>query len=109
MTTPIVPNSNQPLVDSGGFVTPVWQRFFGALLGSPAAISPVAVSASPTSFTASQRGTVGISAGTLTAVSLTRAGTTVALGTTTRSVLVASGDVVTVSYSVAPTISFIPL
>lgn len=108
MTTPIVPNSNQPLVDSRGFVTPVWQRFFGALLGSPAAISPVTVSASPTSFTASQRGTVGISAGTLTAVTLTRAGTVVALGTT-RSVTVANGDVVTVSYTVAPTINFIPL
>ncbi|OWV62585.1 hypothetical protein ATY75_12235 [Rhizobium sp. N122] len=108
MTTPIVPNSNQPLVDNRGFVTPVWQRFFGALLGAPAAISPVTVSASPTSFTAYQRGTVGISAGTLTSVSLTRAGTTVTLGTT-RSVTVANGDVVTVSYTVAPTINFIPL
>ena len=108
MTAPIVPNSNQPLVDKGGFITPVWQRFFGALLGSPAAISPVTVSASPTSFTASQRGVVGISGGTLTAVSLTRAGTTVTLGTS-RSITVANGDTVTVSYSVAPTINFIPL
>lgn len=106
--TPIVPNSNQPLVNSGGFITPVWQRFFGALLGSPAAIAPVTVAASPTSFTASQRGTVGISAGTLTAVTLTRAGTVIALGTT-RSVTVANGDVVTVTYSVAPTINFVPL
>lgn len=108
MTVPIVPNSNQPLVDGGGFVTPVWQRFFGALIGAPAAISAITVSASPTTFTASQRGTVGISGGTLTAVSLTRAATTIALGTT-RSVTVANGDVVTVSYSVAPTISFVPL
>lgn len=106
--TPIVPNSNQPLVNSGGYITPVWQRFFGALLGSPAAITAITVGASPTSFTASQRGTVGISAGTLTAVSLTRAGVTIALGTS-RTVTVANGDVVTVSYSVAPTINFIPL
>lgn len=108
MTAPVVPNSNQPLVDGRGIITPVWQRFFGALLGSPAPIAAVTVAPSPASFTASQRGTVGISAGTLTSVSLTRAGTTVALGTS-RSVSVATGDVVTVSYSVAPTINFIPL
>lgn len=106
--TPIVPNSNQPLVNSGGYITPVWQRFFGALLGSPAAISAIAVGASPISFTASQRGTVAISGGTLTAVTLTRSGIVVALGTS-RTVMVANGDVVTVSYSVAPTINFIPL
>lgn len=109
MTAPIVPNSNQPLVDKLGYVTPIWQRFFGALLGAPAAISAVPVSASPTSFTASQRGTVGISAGTLTSVTLSRAGTTISLGSTTRSVTVAPNDVVTVSYTVAPTINFIPL
>jgi hypothetical protein len=108
MTTPIVPSSKQPLVDSGGYITPVWQRFFGALLGSPGAITAATVAASPTSFTASQRGTVAISGGTISAVTVDRAGTIVALGTS-RSIPVANGDVVTVTYSVAPTISFIPL
>jgi hypothetical protein len=105
--TPTVPNSNQPIADAKGFVTQVWQRFFGALVDPPAAVSAVAVSASPTSFTASERGSVVISGGTISAVSLTRAGTVVNFGTT-RSIPVANGDVVIVTYSVAPTISFLP-
>jgi hypothetical protein len=43
----------------------------------------------------------------LTSVTLTRAGTAVSLGTS-RTIPVSAGDVVTVSYSVAPTMSFIP-
>lgn len=105
--TPTVPNSNQPLTDGKGFVTQVWQRFFGALVEPAAAISAVAVSASPTSFTAAGSGTVVISGGTISAVTLTRAGSVVSFGTT-RVVPVANGDLVTVTYSVAPTISFIP-
>jgi hypothetical protein len=105
--SPIVPNSTQPIADAKGMVTQVWQRFFAALTASPANVGAVAVSASPTNFTASERGTVAISAGTLTSVTLTRAGTAVSLGTS-RTIPVSAGDVVTVSYSVAPTMSFIP-
>lgn len=104
---PIVPNSNQPIADPKGLVTQVWQRFFGALVGPSGAASAVTVSASPTSFTASERGSVVISAGTLTSVTLTRGGTAVSFGTT-RSIPVSNGDLVTVSYSVAPTITFLP-
>lgn len=104
---PIVPNSNQPIADPRGMVTQIWQRFFAALTASAASVSSVTVSPSPTSFTASERGTVAVSAGTLTSVTLTRAGTAVSLGTS-RTIPVSSGDVVTVSYSVAPTMSFIP-
>jgi len=106
--TAIVPNSNQPLVDKNGYITQVWQRFLGSLLGSPEAIAPVAVSASPSTFTAAGRGSVAISGGTLTNVTLNRSGTTVSLGTS-RAITVANGDVVTVTYTVAPTINFIPL
>jgi hypothetical protein len=107
MTEPTVPNSNQPIADPKGMVTQVWQRFFGALVAPPAAATAVAVSASPTSFTASERGSVVVSGGTISAVTLNRAGTVLAFGTT-RSIPVANGDLVTVTYSVAPTINFLP-
>lgn len=107
MTAPTVPNSTQPIADPKGMVTQVWLRFFGALVAAPEPISPVAVGASPTSFTASQNGSVVVSGGTISAVSLTRAGTAIAFGTT-RSIPVANGDIVTVTYSVTPTINFLP-
>jgi hypothetical protein len=104
---PIIPDRNQPLVDNRGLVTQIWQQFFNALRPSVDAISALVVSASPTSFTASQRGTVAVSGGTLTAVSLLRGSTTVALGTS-RVIPVSNGDIVRVTYTVAPTMSFIP-
>jgi hypothetical protein len=107
MTPPIVPNSNVPLVDSTGRITQTWQRFLGALIAAPGGIAAVTVSASPASFTAAARGTVGITGGTLTSVTLTRAGIAIVLGTT-RAIPVANGDKVTVVYTVAPTINFVP-
>lgn len=104
---PTVPNSNVPLVDSTGRITQTWQRFLGALIAPPGDIATVTVSASPTSFTASARGTVGISGGTLTSVTLTRSGVSINLGVT-RTVPVANNDLVTVIYTAAPTIKFIP-
>lgn len=107
MTAPIVPNSNQPLVDNRGMITQVWLRFFNAVIGPAGAVSAITVGASPFAFTASQRGTVAVSGGTLTSVVINRAGTSVSLGTS-RSVSVAPGDIVTVTYSVLPTMSFLP-
>lgn len=108
MTPPIVPNSNQPLVDSRGMVTQIWQRFFNAIIGPAGAVSAITVGASPFTFTASQRGSVAISGGTLTSVVLNRAGTSISLGTG-RTAPVAPGDTVTVTYSVLPTMTFVPL
>lgn len=107
MIRPTVPNSNSPIADSSGKITQIWQRFFNALVASPGAISPVVVAASPSSFTASSGGAVAISGGTISAVTLRRSGTTVAVGTS-RLVPVENGDVVTVTYSAAPTMNFIP-
>jgi hypothetical protein len=107
MTTPIVPNSNQPLVDPKGMITTIWQRFFNALVGPAGPIGTVTVGASPFAYTATAPGSVAIVGGTISAVSLTRAGVAVALGTT-RLVTVAQNDVVTVTYSAAPTMNFIP-
>lgn len=104
----IVPNSNQPIASDGGLVTPVWQRFFNGLTPSLDPISALPVSASPATYKAVQQGTVAISGGTLTAVALTRGAVAVALGASQRIVPVGTGDVVTVTYSVAPTMNFIP-
>jgi len=103
----IVPSSQQPIAAAGGLVTPPWVRFFNALVAAASPIASVDVGATPFSYRAGSSGTLLISGGTVSAVSLTRSGTTVSLGTV-RSVLMANNDVVTISYSVVPTVDFIP-
>lgn len=102
-----VPSSTQPISSGGGLVTTVWQRFFNALVTAPAAIESVPATGSPLTYTASQTGSLSVVGGTVTAVSMVRARVTVDL-TGAAMVPMANEDVVTITYSVAPVISFIP-
>lgn len=69
-------------------------------------IQPVTVTASPFAYTATQGGTLYSTGGTVTGVTLSRSGTTIAVpnGATP----VRTGDVVTFTYSAAPTVNFSP-
>lgn len=107
MTRPTVPSSTQPIAGGGGIITTVWQRFFNALVGPPEAIANVPAKPSPHTYTASQGGILVVSGGTVNNIKLRRATVELDLGTI-RVVPVASGDVVTITYSVTPTISFVP-
>ena len=104
----IVPSSRQPIADGAGMVTPVWQRFFNVLVQAAAPITSVEVDASPFAFRAGARGTLSITSGTVSDISITRNMVSAATGLTAGLVPVANGDVVTVTYTVAPTIQFIP-
>lgn len=106
MTAPIVPSTNQPISENG-IVTTVWQRFFNALVSSPSAIASIQATQSPVAYKAAERGTLSISGGTISDVTLQRASVSISLGPV-RLVPVANADTVTITYSVAPTISFIP-
>jgi hypothetical protein len=65
---------------------------------------------SPFAYTAPANGSLIINGGTVSAITLTRPGdTAVTLGQTGGLVSVQAGDVVTVTYSVAPTMTFLPL
>lgn len=102
----IVPSSAEPIVMNGTYVTPVWLRFFNNLVGSSLPIVPIAATGSPFSYTASARGSVAISSGTVSGITLKRASATIQVSPTTIPVM--NGDIVTVTYSVAPVMSFIP-
>ena len=104
--SPIVPSSAEPIGQGGILVTPVWLRFFNNLVGSPLPILPISLTASPFAYTAAARGFVTISGGTVSNVTLTRANTMIPVSGST--VPVMNGDIVTVAYSVAPTLSFVP-
>ena len=77
----------------------------------PAAAQPVASitpGASPYSYAAPFWGSVAVTGGTVSAIAISRQGTSIATGLTVGVFPVARGDVLTVTYSVAPTITFIP-
>jgi hypothetical protein len=82
------------------------EALFVAFAGAGAAIVPVTVGASPFAYTATTGGTLAISGGTVSAVTLTRGTTTVPVSPA--SVPARNGDVVTITYTAAPTVNFIP-
>lgn len=98
-----------PIAGQSGQVNQSWYEFFAGLTAKPAAITPVTLSGSPFSFTASTKGTLAVSGGTVSNVSLSRARVTgVNVGFTSGLVPMSQGDVVRVTYSAPPTINFIP-
>lgn len=70
--------------------------------------SAVTLTGSPFDFLATGDGLVVVSGGTVSAISYGRNGTFTALGITAGLIPVKLGDVVRVTYTVAPTVSFIP-
>ena len=71
-------------------------------------VVPITPGASPYSYTAPFWGSVAVTGGTVSAIAISRQGTSIATGLTVGVFPVARGDVLTVTYSVAPTITFIP-
>ena len=73
-----------------------------------AAVSALTVGASPYAYTAASRGSVAVSGGTVSALTITRGGVVVPTGEVAGMVPVMNGDIVTVTYTAAPTMNFIP-
>lgn len=77
----------------------------------PARAQPVASitpSGSPYSYTAPFWGSVAVTGGTVSAIAISRQGTSTATGLTVGVFPMARGDVLTVTYSGTPTMTFIP-
>lgn len=71
-------------------------------------IQAVTPGASPYTYTAKQSGALSIQGGTVSLASLSRNGVSVTLGLVSGLISLSSGDSVTITYVVAPTINFIP-
>lgn len=106
----LVPNWQAPLVDlRTGLVSQSWFSFFVRLTAQPPPIVGVVLTGSPFTYTASQAGQLAISGGTVSLVTIARARMTgIGTGLTNGLVTLAQGDSVTITYSVAPTLNFIP-
>lgn len=101
-----IPSASVPAVDSRGLLSQAWYRFFANILGPAPAFSTVAVGASPFTWDASRSGHVLIAGGTVSSVKIQRG---VAMLTVPSGLVpVAQGDAVIVTYSVLPSMTFIP-
>lgn len=110
MNTLPVPNLTSALVNKLGKVIPPWNSWFQQFSQPAPAVAPIAVGASPFSYTANSNGTLIISGGTVSLISLTRGPTTILIATSTaiaRIVPISIGDTVNVTYTVLPTLQFL--
>lgn len=105
-----LPNWGVPLIDpQTGATTQAWFSFFAGLAGQPGPIASVNLQGNPFSYKAPSNGSLAISGGRVTGVTLARARVSgVPLGITSGVVPLSQGDVVTISYSIAPELNFIP-
>lgn len=92
----------------------VWRQWFTALtslFNASGVVTTPTVTASPYTYTNSTNAPqlVLIVGGTVSAVSIVRAGTSYALVPLPSNVLLAGGDGITITYSVAPTVRILPL
>ena len=89
-----------------------WSAFFQAiaaqLTAKPGAVAAATVSASPFAYTASANGTVVVSGGTVTDMTLTRGTAVTDLGATGSLAPMSAGDVLTITYTAAPAVTFVP-
>lgn len=92
-----------------GTANDTWYQFFVRLaqLSAERPFDPVSLGASPFVYTARTIGHLFITGGTVSAISLVRSGIAVACPSNTF-IPMAANDSVTVTYSVLPTMTFIP-
>lgn len=105
---PVVPSTTVPVVGQGGRPTMEYQRFFNALVSASQSVEPITIGASPYTYTASIIGTLFVSGGTVSDITIRRGTVTVPTGVLAGPIPLTNGDIATVTYSVAPTVNFVP-
>ena len=104
----ILPNKMAPFVDALKRIVHPWDSYLQQFTQAPPNIQSTTVGVSPFDYTAREPGNLIIIGGTVTGVSLIRGAVTIILASTTQIIPVAINDIVRVSYSVLPTLQFIP-
>lgn len=91
-----------------GYLADPWNSFFQQFTQQAPAVAAVSPTSSPFSYQANQNGTLIVSGGTVSAISLTRGTVVIPLSTVRPlAIPISIGDTVTVTYSVLPTIQFL--
>lgn len=109
------PGTNAPLLDANGNITPIWFRFFLSLWNRTGASQvdrtpgSVTVGSSPFDYVAKQDGTLFISGGGVSGVTLSRKGQIAPVGSHYAPIPMTAGDTVTLTFSATPTVWFVPV
>ncbi|MDB5584897.1 MAG: hypothetical protein JWR80_10073 [Bradyrhizobium sp.] len=104
-----LPDPNVALVDEGKLLTQPWYTGLIRLaqLSAERPIAPVSLGVSPYTFTATTIGDLLVRGGTVSAVTLVRGDVSVTCPTS-GFIPMAANDSVIVTYSVLPTVTFVP-
>lgn len=103
------PNITQRFINITGIIIQPWIGYLQQFTIAPPPFIDINVGASPFEYQAQEPGNIAISDGTVSSVTLTRGSDTISLGAgTNRLIAVAINDIVTITYSVLPTIKFVP-
>ena len=107
---PLLPSAAVPVVDTAGRIAPAWHRFLHALTPNPQAAQAQTLKHSPYAFTAPANGSVIISGGTVSKITLTRGRAVLTIGATGGHFPASLGDVFTITFSgkTLPTVTFLP-
>lgn len=103
-----LPSLLAPFVDrSTGKIRAPWNYYLQQFTQAPPSVFPLIVGTSPFEFQAAEPGNVTITGGTVSQILLTRG--TVSINVTGQKVIpVSINDTITVTYSVLPTLQFLP-
>ncbi len=111
MTEVPIPSPNVALITyerEAPVPEPSWYRYFNSFNGPPGLARPLTVTGPPFAYTVPVLGSVFISGGTVTSVTITRGRVTVPTGVTQGVVPAGKLDVVTIAFSALPTVWFLP-
>lgn len=107
----LFPNVVQPFVDKFNRIMQPWMGYLQQFTIPPPPFQSVTVSTSPFSYYADEPGNLFITGGTVSLITLTRGTDTLTIATSTstpRIIPLAIHDIVEITYTVLPTITFIP-
>lgn len=103
-----LPNLGAAIANNLGKLLQPWVSYLQQFTQAPPDFASVTLTGSPFAYVAKEPGTIAITGGTVSAVNLIRGAVTIVLGATVKLVPVGIQDTVSVTYSVLPTIQFIP-
>lgn len=103
-----LPRIVSPLVDTYGKINQGWNNFLQQFSQPPQPFITLTVSGSPFQYVGKEPGHIFITGGTITGLTLSRGVDALALATTMRIIPIEISDLVTVTYSVLPVVTFVP-
>ena len=104
-----LPSTLAPFVNKLGQIIRPWNSYLQQFTQAPPAINSITVGTSPFSYEAREPGNISITGGTISNIRLSRGIVDIDFGAGTDKIIpVGINDIVTVTYSVLPTVRFLP-